>query len=388
MKKVLIGILIGIVIIAVIIGVVFYLTADVTRAGDQFFALVRDGNAKGAYQSAAREFQASTSEEQFMAFLKNSLIVNCESAAWTSRSVSNNVGELEGSLKTKDGGVIPIKVKLVKEDGKWKLLSIEKAAAGVVADTQQATVPADAELITMANGSVLMLGRAIKTADFGGFYSSISEIWKKQTTADTLKRTFQSFSDQKIDLTVIDGKNPEFSEEASIDESGRLILNGFYLVPPVKIKFTLKYIQEERQWKLVGINVGQEEAPSFAKDVMPAESEITRLAHGGICLLARAIARDDFSELYDSISKRWQAQMSREELRNSFSTFIEKKIPLIAVEGKKPQFTASPRFDDHGVLVTEGRYDADAFQAIFHLEFWNEDAQWKLQAINLETKGK
>ena len=388
MKKLLIGILIGIVIIAVIVAVVFYLTSDVTRAGDQFFTLIRDGDAKGAYQSAAREFQASTSEEQFMVFLKNSSISNYESATWTSRSISDNVGALEGSLKTKGGGVIPIKVKLVKEDGKWKLLAIEKAAAGIVSDTQPATVPADAELSTMANNSVLMLGRAINAADFGGFYSSVSKTWQNQTTADALKGIFQSFIDQKIDLTVIGGKNPEFSEKASIDGSGRMILKGFYVAQPVKVKFTLKYIREDKQWKLIGINVAQEEAPAMAKGVMPTESELTTLVHGGVCLLAKAIAKDDFSELYKSISKRWQAQTSREELRKAFGAFVEQKIPLIAVEGKKPQFTASPKFNDQGALVAEGKYDTEAFQAKFHLEFWNEDAQWKLQAINVEAKGK
>jgi hypothetical protein len=387
MKKVLIGILIGIVLIAVIVAVVFYLTADVTRSGDDFFALIRDGNAKDAYRSTSREFQAATSQDKFMAFLKSSAIADYESATWTSRSISNNVGELEGTLKTKAGGVVPIKMKFVKEGGKWKLLSIEKATAGIVADTVQGTIPGDAELVAMSNNSVLMLARAIKADDFGGFYSSTSRIWQNQTTADALKENFRSFIDQKIDLTVIEGKNPEFSEKAAIDESGRLILQGFYLVQPVKISFTLKYIQEEGKWKPVGINVSQEEAPSFAKGVMPAEGELTALAHNGVSLLARAVAKDDFSELYNSISKRWQAQTSREELRNAFIVFIEKKVPLTAVEGKKPQFTANPRFDDHGALIMEGKYDTEAFQVLFSLEFWNEDSQWKLQAINVRTRG-
>jgi hypothetical protein len=388
MKKALIGILLGIVLIVIIVAAVFYLTADVTRSGDSFLALIRDGNAKDAYQSTSREFQAATSQDQFMAFLKSSTIADYESAAWSSRSISDNIGELEGSIKTKAGGVVPVKMKFVKERGKWKLLSIEKASAGIVAEATPASVPADAELAAMSNNSVLMLARAINYNDFGSFYSSISKIWQNQTTADALKENFKSFVDQKIDLTVIEGKNPEFSEKASIDGSGRLILTGFYLVPPAKINFTLKYIKEEKQWELVGINVSQEEAPSFAKGVMPTENELTALAHGGITLLARAIAKDDFSELYNSISKRWQAQATREELRNAFSVFIEKKIPLTAVEGKKPQFTASPRFDDHGALLMEGKYDTEAFDVLFELGFWNEDSRWKLQAVNVSTKGK
>jgi uncharacterized protein YxeA/2C-methyl-D-erythritol 2,4-cyclodiphosphate synthase len=386
MKKVLIGLLIVIALIAAIVAAVFYFTADVTRTGDRFFALIRDGNIKAAYQSTAREFQAATSEDQFMAFLKSSSIAEYQSATWTSRSISNNVGELEGSLKTKGGGVIPVKVKFVKENGKWKLLSIEKAAAGIVADSTVAVVPADADLIGLTNNSVLMLGQAINAGNFASFYSSTAKLWQNQTTADAIKQIFQSFIDQKVDLTVIQGKNPEFSEKASIDGNGRLILKGFYLVQPAKVNFTLKYIQEDKQWKLVGINVSQEEAASPAKGVMPSQDELTALAHGAVSLLAQAVAKDDFSELYNSISKRWQAQTSREEIRNAFSVFIEKKIPLTVIEGKKPEFTGSPRIDDHGALVMEGKYNTEPFRVLFNLEFWNEDSQWKLQALNVRTK--
>ncbi len=388
MKKVLIGILIGVVIVAAIMAGVFYMTSGVTRAGDGFFALIRDGNAKGAYQSTAREFQAATSEEKFIEFLKSSSISDYESATWSSRSISNNIGELDGSLKTKGGVVVPIKLKLVKEDGKWKLLSIEKAAAGIVADTGPATVPVDAELAAMTNNAILMLGRAINAGDFGSLHSSIAKLWQNQITPDGLKEIFRSFIDQKIDLTVVEDKNPEFSDKASIDENGRLILKGFYLIQPTKVNFTLKYIQEDKQWKLVGINVSQEEVPSFAQGVMPAENELTALAHNGISLLARAVARDDFTELYNSISKRWQAQTTREEMRNAFSVFVNSKIPLTVIEGKKPEFTESPRFDDHGALLMDGKYATEPFRVLFHLEFWNEDSQWKLQAINVRTRSE
>lgn len=386
MKKVLIGILIAIVIIAVIVAGVFYWTSDVKRAGDEFFSLIRDGNTQEAYRATAREFQSATPEEQFARFLENSSIADFESATWTSRSISNNVGELEGSLKTKGGGVLPIKLKLVKENGKWKVLSIEKASAGIVADTGAAAVPADKELMVMANQSVLMLGRAINAGDFSAFYSSAAKVWQDQTNPEALKEAFKSFIDQKIDLTVVEGKNPEFGEKASIDESGRLILKGFYPVQPAKLNFVLKYVQQDKQWKLIGINVSQEEAPSYAQGVMPAENELTALAHGGVSLLARAIAKDDFSGLYGSISKRWQAQTSREELRNAFKVFIDRQIPLTVIEGKSPEFTERPRFDDHGALVMDGKYATEPFRVLFHLEFWNEDAQWKLQAINVSTK--
>lgn len=386
MKKILVVIVVILAVIAAIVAAVFYLTADVTRAGDSFFTLIRNGNAADAYRATAKEFQAATSEAQFLAFLKSSSIADFESAAWTSRSISNNVGELEGSIKTKGGGVVPVKIKFVKEGGKWKLLSIEKAAAGVVAGTGPPTVPADADMIALTDGSVLLLGRAVNANDFQGFYRASAKIWQNQTTPDALKEVFKSFIDQKIDLTVIEGRKPEYSEKAAIDESGRLILKGYYPVEPGRINFTLKYIQEEGQFKLIGINVSTDETPSSNKSVMPTESELIAMAHNAVSQLANAVAKDDFSELYGSISKRWQAQISREEMRNAFRVFMDKKIPLTVVEGKKPEFTSNPRLDDRGAIVMEGQYALKPFRVLFELEFANEESRWKLQAINVRTK--
>ena len=154
MKKAMMVILIVVVLIAAIAAAVFYLTSNVTRAADSFFTLVRNGNTQAAYALTAQEFRAATSESQFAAFLKSSSIADYESATWNSRSISNNTGELEGSLKTKSGGVIPIKLKFVKEGGSWKILSIEKPSAGVLSPAGSPTVPPDAELIAMADNSL------------------------------------------------------------------------------------------------------------------------------------------------------------------------------------------------------------------------------------------
>ncbi len=387
MKKLVIGLAIALALIAVIVAAVFYLTSDVTRAGDRFFALIGEGKAKDAYQSAAQEFRAATSEAQFLTYLRSSAIADFESATWTSRSISNSVGELEGSLKLRGGGTVPIKVKLVKESGDWKVLSIEKSQAGIVTEAGSPTVPGDPELAGMTNSALRLLGQAIKAKDFREFHGACSKLWQGQTTPEALKEAFKSFIDQNLDLSVIEGKTPEFAEKPSIDSSGRLILKGSYPVQPAKINFTLKYITENKEWKLIGVNVSMEEAPPTAtKGVIPAETELVELAHRSVSLLATALAKDDFTEFYNSISKRWQAQIKREDLRNAFSAFIDKKIPLTVVEGKKPEFTVSPKFNSEGVLVLEGRYLTEPFRVLFRLEFLNEEALWKLQAINVETK--
>jgi hypothetical protein len=258
MKKLLKVLLAALILIAIAIAVIFYLTSDVTRAADTFFTLVRNGNIQGAYASTAQEFRAATTQPKFEDFLKASAIADYESASWTSRSIRNNVGDLEGSLKTKSGGVIPITIKFVKESGTWKILSMHKPASGI--DSDSPALPPDLELTALADHSVLLLGRAINAGDFRPFYSECSKTWQDQTTPEALGKAFKSFLDQKIDLTVAGGIKPEFSEKPVIDKNGTLIVQGFYPVQKSKINFTFKYIQDAGTWKLLGTKVSMKEA--------------------------------------------------------------------------------------------------------------------------------
>jgi hypothetical protein len=386
MKKLLIGILIAMAVIAAVVVIVFYLTSGVTEAADRFFALVRDGKAKEAYRSTAQEFRASTAEDQFLAFLKSSSIADFERASWHSRSVSNGVGDLEGSVTTKQKGVIPIKMKLVKEAGVWKVLSIDKAASGLIGESDTPKVPAELELAAMASNSVLLLGRAINAQDFGTFYRASARLWQGQTTPEALKTSFQPFIDKKLDLTIVAGKAPEFSQPAAIDDKGRLVLKGSYPLPSVKVAFTVSYIREDKQWSLVGINVSMDEVPPSGEGVMPPEDQLKELVHQAVTGLADAIARDDFADFHKSTSVRWQAQISVAEIRKAFSSFAEKKISLKIIEGKQPEFTAPPKLDGTGVLSLVGQYSTEPYRVLFELEFRSEASQWKLQAVNVRTK--
>jgi hypothetical protein len=392
-KKLLIGVVIVLVLIGAIVAVVFYLTGDLTRSADRFLTLIREGKTKEAYLSTAREFQAATPEDSFLAFLKSSSVADYESATWSSRSLSNNIGELEGSIKTRGGGTIPIKLKLVKEGGEWRILAIEKAAAGLVATSTTPALPADEELRSLTNSSVQLLARAINNKDFAEFYGATSKIWQGQTNPGSLKEAFKSFIDQNIDLTFVEGRSPEFSEKPLIDDSGRLILKGYYPTQPSRLNFTVKFVRQESEWKLIGINVSVEDAPTApsppaGKKEMPPDDQLAALTNQSVMLLAQSVSKDDFSELYNSIAKVWQKQMTREELRNEFKDFIDKKIPLTIIKGTAPVFSEKPYFDSSGMLILNGQYPSKPFRVEFRLAFLNEESTWRLAAVNVSTRSQ
>jgi len=401
MKKVLMGLVIVLVVIGAIILFVLTLTKGLPQSADQFFTLIREGKAKDAYLSASREFQASASEEDFAAFLKNSTIADYESATWSSRTISGKIGELEGSIKTRAGGIIPIKLKLIKEDGQWKIHAIEKAAAGLVktptetpskeSASTEPSVPSEEDLKAMTNSSVLLLARAINNKDFSEFYNATAKVWQSQVTPEALKESFIKYIEQNADLTFVERGSPEFQEKPSIDENGILIVKGSYQAQPSPLNFTAKYIRQESEWKLVGIFISMAEAPGGPpseanKKEIPSEDQLIALTNRSMMLLAQAVSRDDFSDFYASIAALWQQQITKDKLREQMAVFIEKKISLTIIEGLSPVFSEKPYFDKDGLLVLKGRYPTQPYWVEFELDFFNEESQWKLFGFNVVTR--
>lgn len=263
------GILIVLVVIVAIVLVVMQATKGISRAADQFFALLKDGQVEEAYASTAKEFQAATSLDEFQAFLKSTAIGNFDRASWSSRSISNNTGKLEGSIHTKDGGVVPVELALVKEGGTWKILSLAKQVAGLaekeraeeatkptgVETTTGKEIPSDQAIMDMVHESVYLLGDGLNHEDLSNFYGHISKLWQSQTDEASLRRDFQRFIDEKVDLTIMEKETPVLSEKPWIDDDGVLRLKGYYATKPYMVHFDLGYIYEYPQWKLFSIKI-------------------------------------------------------------------------------------------------------------------------------------
>ena len=100
-------------------------------------AFLRQGNLKGAYELTSRDFQKSTSLDQFQAFVKRypSLSQN-QGHTFTTRTTEGTTGTLKGTLTAQDGAVTPVEFQLVKEQGEWRILFIEVRATGLGTGTK------------------------------------------------------------------------------------------------------------------------------------------------------------------------------------------------------------------------------------------------------------
>jgi hypothetical protein len=258
-KGCLITIGVAVCVLGGILGLVFYLTGGAVKAADRFLGLLGDGKVHEAYLSTSSTLRAQLEEESFTAAVKRLGLTDYASSSGTTRSVENNVANLEGTVTTKSGGSIPLKMKLVKEEGEWKVFSVTGSEAGVGGDQPKREVPSDEALRRLTKESLLDFNQAVKAKDFKPFHDKIAALWKREITAEGLQKAFQGFIDREVDIAGVRDVNPEFDKPPEIDNEGRLVVSGYYPTKPLRVQFTLKYAYEHPSWKLMGLKVNVKE---------------------------------------------------------------------------------------------------------------------------------
>ena len=141
------------------------------------------------------------------------------------------------------------------------LLLFVALAVAVVLPARATDVPEKSEIKKMTAESMTAFGEALKQKDFADFYESIAEIWKKQTAPEKLLAAFESMTGPNFDiLGIVKELKPTFDPASEVNSDGVLIIKGYYPTKPNHVVFQLKYIEEDEEWKLVGINVKTEAA--------------------------------------------------------------------------------------------------------------------------------
>lgn len=125
-------------LVGVTAGILF--TESWVDVVDHQLEALRQQDIPKAYQAyTSKDFQAATSLDQFRNFIEAyPVFLNNQSAHFTQRSIEHNIGILKGNLTSNDHVITPIEYKLIKEDDKWKILSIRLLKPGNIQNAKEA----------------------------------------------------------------------------------------------------------------------------------------------------------------------------------------------------------------------------------------------------------
>lgn len=120
----------GVILLLVITGVlifalVFSVTSAPVKVVNAQLDAIRAGDFQKAYTYCSEEFKRATSFENFKFFVQQQpSLSNNQRVKISSREIKNDICTLKGTLVSKNGGVTPVKYRLVKEEKRWRILSV------------------------------------------------------------------------------------------------------------------------------------------------------------------------------------------------------------------------------------------------------------------------
>ena len=257
-------------------------------------------------------------------------------------------------------------------------LSLAAAALGP-AWAQEVPAPDQAEALVKA--SMLDFALAVKAKDFTAFHKHIAKFWQVRTSAGELAQIFKAFIDQEIDLTVLDDLRPTLTKKPAVNSQSWLVVEGAYATKPSAVDFSLKYIKEGVDWKLVGIEVNI--APS--QPVLPSEEVLKDLVKATMLDLAIAIKAKDFKGFYQKTASLWKEQTTPQALAENFRSFTDQNLDLTVLQAVGPVFTKGPALDENDWLAVEGYFPSEPSRTNFSMKYLKEGDSWKLAAIDLNV---
>jgi hypothetical protein len=121
-------------------------------------------------------------------------------------------------------------------------------------------------------------------------------------------------------------------------------------------------------------------------DGIPPEKELKKLALDTLLLFNDAVQTRNFKAFHAKLGPAWKKETTPRRLQEIFHEFVDKNIDFADIADVDPNFDGFPSIDKNGWLVFKGHYTLPASDVLFEVKYENEEASWKLVALNVQTK--
>ena len=103
--------------------------------------------------------------------------------------------------------------------------------------------------------TLMTFNDANMTGDYAVLYGKASKEFQSQLSVEKLQAAFEPF--RKNELFFEDVITAEYAsfEKAALDNEGALVLAGVFKTDDMEVKYRLRFVQNNRIWKLLGLNV-------------------------------------------------------------------------------------------------------------------------------------
>jgi hypothetical protein len=116
-------------------------------------------------------------------------------------------------------------------------------------------IPTDDEQDVLVRSTLMTFNDANMTNNYSILLAKASKQFQAQFTAERLSNSFEPLRVSGLFFESAVTDDYDSQEKASIDSDGALVLAGVIKGEEVQVKYSMRFIQNGTQWKLLGINV-------------------------------------------------------------------------------------------------------------------------------------
>ncbi len=116
-------------------------------------------------------------------------------------------------------------------------------------------IPSDNEQDVLVRTALMTFNDANMTGNYAVLLAKASRQFQTQITADKLASAFEPFRANELFFESVVDAHRDASEKPMIDSEGALVLVGVFKTDDMQVKYRLRFVQNGKMWKLLGINV-------------------------------------------------------------------------------------------------------------------------------------
>jgi len=118
-----------------------------------------------------------------------------------------------------------------------------------------AEIPGDDDQDVLIRTTLMTFNDANMTNNYSVFFAKASKEFQAQITTEKMQTAFEPFRKNELYFEDVATADYDSYEKAKLDNDGALVLAGVFKTDDMEVKYRIRYVQNNKLWKVLGINV-------------------------------------------------------------------------------------------------------------------------------------
>ncbi len=118
-----------------------------------------------------------------------------------------------------------------------------------------AEIPDDDDQDVLIRSTLMTFNDANMTGNYSVLLAKASKQFQSQFTAEQLAASFAEFRQKELYFEEVVTADYDSYDKAKLDSDGALLLSGVFKTDDLQVNYRLRFVQNNKIWKVLGINV-------------------------------------------------------------------------------------------------------------------------------------